>query len=157
MLNEKIHTLFAYHDWANRKIITAAKGTTDLEFIQIQSTLVHALAAEFIWRMRCQHNLSPKSFPKASDYPTIKHVEDAWIEETAVRNAWLHTLTDEDLQATISYTSTEGTKFQNQLWDILQHLALHGMQHRSEIAMLLTEFGHSPGDIDMIFFTRKGE
>jgi uncharacterized damage-inducible protein DinB len=37
-------------------------------------------------------------------------------------------------------------------WRILQHLVLHGMQHHTEIAHGLTVKGHSPGDIDFIFF-----
>jgi uncharacterized damage-inducible protein DinB len=34
----------------------------------------------------------------------------------------------------------------------ITHLMLHGMQHRSELALMLTGFGHSPGDIDLVFY-----
>jgi uncharacterized damage-inducible protein DinB len=35
---------------------------------------------------------------------------------------------------------------------MLQHLANHDTQHRSEAALLLTQAGRSPGELDLIFF-----
>ena len=57
--------------------------------------------------------------------------------------AYLTALRDEDLmRGTIP------------LWRPLLHVVNHGTQHRSEAAVLLTGFGHSPGDLDFTVFTR---
>jgi uncharacterized damage-inducible protein DinB len=45
-----------------------------------------------------------------------------------------------------------GDIFPTPRWRVLQHLVLHGMQHHSELAQLLTAKGQSPGNIDFIFY-----
>jgi uncharacterized damage-inducible protein DinB len=59
------------------------------------------------------------------------------------------------LDRTIRYRTTRGIPHQNTLWHLLLHLANHGTQHRSEAAVLLTDYGHSPGDLDLIVYLRQ--
>jgi uncharacterized damage-inducible protein DinB len=40
-------------------------------------------------------------------------------------------------------------------WQGILQCANHGTQHRSEIAAMLTEAGHSPGDLDYSLFCRS--
>jgi len=61
-------------------------------------------------------------------------------------------VTDERLNSHFFYTNTSGAPFERILWQAMVHLVNHGTQHRSEAAALLTDFGHSPGDIDLIYF-----
>jgi uncharacterized damage-inducible protein DinB len=44
---------------------------------------------------------------------------------------------------------------ENILWQAMLHVLNHGTQHRSEAAAMLTEFNHSPGDIDFMVFLRE--
>ena len=38
----------------------------------------------------------------------------------------------------------------------MAHVVNHGARHRSEAAMLLTNYSYSPGDLDLIVFLREG-
>jgi uncharacterized damage-inducible protein DinB len=35
---------------------------------------------------------------------------------------------------------------------MMLHVANHGTLHRSEVAAMLTSYGHSPGDLDFLFY-----
>ena len=68
--------------------------------------------------------------------------------------AYLDTLTDEMLNGTIRYV-IPGVIRERVVWQFLLAALLHNMQHRSEAAHMLTEYGQSPGDIDFTLFLRQ--
>ena len=41
------------------------------------------------------------------------------------------------------------------VWQMLVHVFNHGTQHRSEAALVLTQEGHSPGEMDLIDFAEE--
>ena len=61
-------------------------------------------------------------------------------------------LPEERLNSTFDYRNTAGQPFTKVLWHVMAHVVNHGTQHRAEVAALLTEFGHSPGDMDLVLF-----
>jgi uncharacterized damage-inducible protein DinB len=65
-------------------------------------------------------------------------------------------LTDERLHGKIKYVSTEGNPYERVLWETMAHLVNHGTQHKTEAAAILTDMGHSPGDIDLIVYLNEG-
>lgn len=158
-----IHSLFDYNYWVNERILQTAASLPSEQFTapapvshgSLRGTLVHALGAEWAWRQRCQGN-SPEALLSQDDFDSIKSLAHRWREEEGAMRAYLAGLTDDDLTALIEYTRTEGARFQTPLWQILLHVINHGTQSRSEAAVLLTHFGHSPGDLDYMIFLRDG-
>jgi len=160
---EHIRTLFDYVYWANARIFRAALRVTPDQFTaantssygSLRGTLAHVLRSEMIWRRRLQGDPMPTGIPIEADFPTPQALLTAWQAEEPLLRAYLASLAEADLQAMVSYKSTKGEPFQNARWAILAHVVNHGTQHRAEAAAMLTDFGHSPGDIDMIIYFRE--
>ncbi len=62
-------------------------------------------------------------------------------------------LADDALSRVVTYTTIANPQErQHTVEHCLTHMVFHGMQHRSEAAAMLTNFGHSPGNIDLIYY-----
>ncbi|HEU0294450.1 MAG TPA: DinB family protein [Anaerolineales bacterium] len=159
MNKEDILVLYQYNQWTTRKILDAASKVTNEQFLApadfphggLRSTLVHALFAEWIWRNRWG-GTSPTQRLKPEDFPTFDSLRARWSEEENLLMTFVNNLTDENLNRVISYKTTQGKPQERILWQMMAHLVNHGTQHKTEAAAILTGFGHSPGDIDMIYF-----
>lgn len=164
MNRNDIALLFDYNYWANGRVLGAAEGLTNEQYVavvpglshgSIRATLVHALAAERIWRQRCLEGESPSTLLKEADCPTLAALHALWSEEERLMRAGLVRLTDEALAGRLAYRTTGGRAMENTLWQLLAHVVNHGTQHRAEAAVALTASGHSPGDVDLIIFLRR--
>jgi uncharacterized damage-inducible protein DinB len=162
MNTQDIQLLYQYNHWANTRILNAASKVTEKQFLSpasyphggLRGTLTHILFAEWLWRNRWQGE-SPPSGMKPEDFPTFDSLCARWEEEEKALKVLVESLTDEKLDAVFQYTTMRGIAMENILWHAMVHLVNHGTQHRSEAAAMLTELGHSPGDIDFIVFLRE--
>jgi uncharacterized damage-inducible protein DinB len=169
MLLDYIRTLYDYNYWANGQILRTVEqlGEDQLNARMhkgqesIRVTLVHMLSAEWIWRMRWE-GVSPEALLSPQDFPTLQQIRERWQQEERQMRAFLAALREDDLARVVHYTSTRagrhGESYKRPLWKLMGHLVNHSTQHRSEIALMLTEHGYSPGDVDMIeFYIRNDE
>lgn len=150
-------TLYDYYYWATKKILAQAEQVTPEQWSgpppigdrSLQATLVHTLDAERGWRHAWagQESIVPL---QAGDFPDAASLAARWREEEAVMRAYLASLSDDELQG--AFYDPDAPDLPLPLWQVIAHVSYHGMQHRSEAAMLLTHFGHSPGGIDMVFW-----
>jgi uncharacterized damage-inducible protein DinB len=154
--------LFRYNRWAWERVMDRAAQLTPEQYAalapvphgSLHGTLVHALAADVNWRSRIEGS-SPTRLLNEADLPNFRALSLRWEVESKKFSDLVARLTDAELERTLNYKTTKGTPMSEVLWHVLAHVINHGTQHRSEAAMLLTTFGFSPGDIDLIVFLRE--
>jgi uncharacterized damage-inducible protein DinB len=155
---KEIQLIYDYYYWANHKILSQTALVTLEQFIApasfpyggLRGTLVHLVEAENGWLSRMKGlGEGPEFDPQ--DFPTFAHLEQCMAAEENAMRLYLSGLSDSDLQGHVRYILPDGRR-DRILWRCLYHLANHGTQHRAEAAALLTEYDHSPGDIDFNVF-----
>jgi uncharacterized damage-inducible protein DinB len=159
MNKQDILTLYQYNQWANAKILGAAANVTTEQFLAgasyphggLRGTLTHTLFAEWIWRNRWE-GVSPTFRLQPEEFSTLESLQTRWREEEQKLMKFVEEVTDEALNQTLHYKNTRGVPQKSILWHLMAHVVNHGTQHRAEAAALLTDFGCSPGDVDLIYF-----
>lgn len=156
-----IQHLYDYNWWANERVLTMAECLSPEQFatasfgsINLRTTLVHMVEAQAIWLSRW---LGSATIPPAIaiDTATIESIRTAWREQKEQITAYLATLNDDDLERDVHYVNRMGIPGSFRLDQLMLQVLNHGTQHRSEIAALLTELGHSPGDLDYVVFINE--
>ena len=153
MLVADLVTLYDYYYWATKRILAEAEKLTAEQWAgpppvgdrSVRAILVHTLSAERGWRHGWAGQERPASL-RPADFPDAASLAARWREEEAAMRAYLASLSDEAIA---------GPFYDFTLWEVIAHVSYHGMQHRSEVALLLPHFGHSPGDIDMVFWLEE--
>lgn len=159
---QDITLLYDYNVWANKRILAASANASHEKFTaptnhswgSLRGTLVHTLDTEYGWRNIIQHQIITDDITE-EDLPTLDAIQARWDEEEAEMRAYLDSLSDEDVSGIVRYTTSSGIDRERVLWHVIFHIINHGMQHRSEAAVMLTDFGHSPGDIDYLDFLNE--
>jgi uncharacterized damage-inducible protein DinB len=118
---------------------------------------VHIYTAEQVWRLRCQEGISPDHLPAEGEFPDLDTLRLRWGAEEQAMRGYLETLEEADLLQPILYKTTRGEAHETILWQVLVHVVNHGTQFRGEAGALLSQYGQSPGDLDLIAFLRVAE
>jgi len=153
-----IRDLFAYNAWANERILAAAAALTAEEFAaptrfpraSLRGCLLHILNAGRFhlgqWEGR-----SPRTALVEGDFPDVAALAAQVARDEAALRTFLAALTDADLDEprTIAFVE-DNAQVTAPLWKLMAHIVNHGTQHRSDAAQMLTDLGHSPGDLDLM-------
>lgn len=160
-MRDLILALWDYATWANDRVLTQAARCTDAQLRQrftagalpILDSFIHLVSAERRWLARWRGVPLPLPLT-AADLPELAAVRRTWEALYSERRVYLAGLDDAALGAAIRWVDDGETRALLRWQGILQ-TANHGTQHRSEIAAMLTDCGHSPGDLDFGLWCRQ--
>jgi len=157
---EVIQLQYQYNAWANQRILdTAAQLTPEqlrekssASFESIFDTLVHTMSAQWIWLSRWQ-GVSPNVMLEATNFVDLTAVGERWAVIEQDTKTFVSQLDEAAfMQTEVAYTNTKGKSFSYPLWQLMLHQVNHATQHRSEVAAIMTQLGHSPGGLDLIMY-----
>jgi uncharacterized damage-inducible protein DinB len=151
MIGETIRTLYRYNTWANARILDTAERLGGARFGSVRDTLVHTMSAHWLWLERW-NGRSPRTVIEASAFPDVAAIRARWASIERDTQAFVAGLTEAHLAVVVEYHNTRGERWAYPLWQQMIHQVNHATQHRSEAAMILTQLGHSPGDLDFLVY-----
>lgn len=162
MNKRDIELLIEWNFWATKKILDKVAKVSEAAFLapqpagfsagSLRGTLVHAMSAEWAWRMRLQHGVSPSAFLSEREFPNLSALILRWATEEDRLREFVAGLSDADLEREVAYKNMAGAARTHTIGHALTHLVIHGQQHRVECAAMLTSMEQSPGDIDFIYY-----
>lgn len=159
MTANDLQLLFDYGYWANEKLFCVISKLTPQEFTRsvagsygsVRNTLVHALSTEWGWLDRCGGpERGPRLEPDA--YPAAGSLIVDWRRVETYMRGFLAGLKDDDLARDVEYEGAGGARRSMPLSALLHHAANHGVHYRGQVALLLRELGHAPGNVDLLFY-----
>lgn len=150
----ELRLMYEYGHARNMQLLDIAEKLTEEQFNSsalhddwsIRRLLFHIASAERGWRTAWQTGERPARLD-LDDYPDVASLRALHEQVHADTLAYIDTLTEEALDADFY----PGMPY----WVAMTHVFNHGTQHRSEIAALLTQLGHSPGDLDLVFYQEE--
>ncbi len=161
-----VRSLIEYNRWANERVLEAAAALSEEEFGRqvagshesLRVTLLHLVRVQTWWLSVLNGKPERVSPPEGVERITLGDVRRGFERSHADLQAYADGLTDEQLEAEVSaYHPGEKREYRWPSWQLATHLVNHGTDHRGEAGLMLASLGHSPGDLDFIFFLGRQE
>lgn len=161
----RFERLFAYNTARDNQLMDLAEQLSDEQLHapqenghkSVAETLRHFLINEWFWSHVLRERQPPTDeFLQFAEFPGFDALRERHEQETALFKEYLAGLSEEMVDERLEvFDPSNGNTYPFNVWDVLMHRLLHSAQHRSELAFMLTEFGHSPGDTDYLDYAEE--
>lgn len=157
--NEQMLFLFQYHFDTISHLMNQARKLSPEEYRDdfgikwgsIHELLFHILATDQGYRVALKTGQRPPPL-RSEDFTDLDSLQVLLESEQSDWTTFLQELDDSQVEEVVEMRAGPERIFRFPRWIIFQHVLLHGMQHQADIAARLTEFGQSPGDLDLVFY-----
>src|SRR5262245_22831414 len=136
--------------WAHDELIAELRRQPpDGETLRL---LAHVISAEHLWLSRIAEKPA-----RVAVWPSFSLEECAALErENRAAFEALLTQPEDARRRRVQYRNSAGNAFDNDVGEILTHVAMHGHYHRGQIATAMRAAGREPVYTDYIGYVRKG-
>ena len=137
----------AYNLWANTQILGTTLGlsndqqhrTIESSCSSIYKTVLHMWQAESLWLQRLKGGAVVK--PEDNFNGSMEALGDALLKNGALWDAFIDSMSDEDLSRIVSYTNIKGVFYQVMMRRLLLHVFNHNTHHRGQWITMLRQAG----------------
>ena len=144
MENNTIEKMFEYNLWANTQMIELCRGLTEAQlavetegvFGRIQPTLVHLIRAEGNYLNRLTGSLP---WDDGLDWDNMSMAD--LLEKAQLSGRQLIAIAGKVNPETRHDVEVEGKPYHFFNWTVLLQALYHGIEHRTQIKILLTQLG----------------
>lgn len=164
MFAEAMHTLYEHNRLANERVFDTAQQLTQEQWLapqtagrgSIRDTLVHMVSSQRVWLTHWGGVLPAAEAARGSvapeDFPDVAAVRAFFHAVDSATSAFLQDLKPAMLGELRTRTNASGAVTSLPLWQMMFTVTHHSMQHRSEVAAMLTAFNRSPGELGFLTF-----
>ena len=149
-----------YSAWASARVVGATSqlsseelnrdfGTADRSVL---GTLVHTFAGDRLWFSRVSGGPHPGFITDADR--SLAVLQNDWPAIYERWKKWAGQLTDESVLGSVSYKDLKGNPWTTTIWQVVLHVVNHGTHHRGQASGFLRSMGHTPPQLDLIYYYR---
>jgi uncharacterized damage-inducible protein DinB len=161
-MSDDLPTLYAYHRWADERVIDACRKLSPAQYAEVEpfevgwpsirSIVVHLAWATDLWSRRFLGEASIPMFAEA-DLPTLDEAAARLFSaHDRINGEVLPSLTPERIAGVFTYRNIKGVEYSVPFWSVLRHVVNHGTYHRGQLASKFKRRGVDPPVTDLVYW-----
>jgi uncharacterized damage-inducible protein DinB len=115
---------------------------------------VHILCGELVWVKRWRGQ-AETPWPDEEEPAGVATMRDRLAKTQRERDAFLHRLSEAELEQRLTYRDSLGGRFTATLGGMMLQLCLHSAHHRAQAVNMIRRAGSDPPDLDYMYSVRK--